>query len=66
MASFESLDGVQVFSATFAEDRARLGDRIQAWLAAHPGIQLVDHTVVQSSDEAFHCLSIVLFYQKKA
>jgi len=55
-------NGVKVFSATMAQDRDQLGDKITEWLSAHAGVEIVDTTVTQSSDEAFHCLAITLFY----
>jgi methylmalonyl-CoA mutase cobalamin-binding subunit len=55
-------NGVKVFSATMAQDREHLGDKITEWLSAHAGVEIVDTTVTQSSDEAFHCLAITLFY----
>ena len=55
-------NGVKIFSATMAQDRDRLGDRITAWLRERPGIDIVDTIVTQSSDEAFHCLAISIFY----
>jgi putative lipoic acid-binding regulatory protein len=52
---------VKVFSATKAKDRDELGDRVTAWLRAHPEV-LVERAVVRlSSDAEFHCLSIVVF-----
>jgi folate-dependent tRNA-U54 methylase TrmFO/GidA len=54
--------GVKVFSATMAVDRARLGEQVTAWLADHPSVNIVDVAVTQSSDEAFHCLAITLFF----
>lgn len=55
-------NGVKVFSATMAQDRDRLGERITEWLRANAQIEVVDTIVTQSSDEAFHCLAITLFY----
>lgn len=55
-------NGVKVFSATMAQERDQLGEKITQWLAANPGVQLVDKIVTQSSDEAFHCLAITLFF----
>lgn len=52
---------VKVFSATMFRDRELLGERVTAWLGAHPELQLVDRCVSQSSDEGFHCLTITLF-----
>ena len=55
-------NGVKVFSATMAPDRDHLGDKISAWLRDHPRVKVVDTIVTQSSDAAFHCLAITLFY----
>jgi len=54
--------GVKVFSATMAQERDQLGEKITHWLKANPGVQIVDKIVTQSSDEAFHCLAITLFF----
>jgi len=56
--------GVKVFSATMAQERDQLGEKITTWLAAHPGVEIVDKIVTQSSDEAFHCLAITLFFNQ--
>ena len=65
---------VKVFSATMAQERDHLGEKITAWLREHlgdkittwlrdnPGVTIVDKIVTQSSDEAFHCVAITLFY----
>lgn len=56
--------GVKVFSATLAEDRDKLGEKVTAWLSANRDkLLVVDQVVLQSSDAAFHCLTIILFYQ---
>jgi hypothetical protein len=55
-------NGVKVFSATMAPERDNLGEKITAWLRDHPNCEIVDTIVTQSSDEAFHCLAITLFY----
>ena len=55
-------NGVKVFSATMAQERDQLGEKITQWLSTHPGVEIVDKIVTQSSDEAFHCLAITLFY----
>lgn len=60
-----AFDGIQVFSATKARERAELGERITAWIQAHRDLDLVDKVVVQSSDAEFHCLTIVLFWRKR-
>ena len=57
-------NGVKVFSATMAQERDQLGEKITQWMSAHPGVEIVDKIVTQSSDEAFHCLAITLFYNE--
>lgn len=52
---------VKVFSATKSRDREALGNRVTAWLRAHPAIQIARANAALSSDYSFHCLSIVLF-----
>jgi hypothetical protein len=58
----DPFNGVKVFSATMAQERELLGDRITEWLRQRPRVKVVDTIVTQSSDEAFHCLAITLFY----
>ncbi len=58
--------GAKVFSATKAKERDELGEVITHWLAAHPEVEIVDKVVTQSSDREFHCLTITLFYRRKA
>ena len=63
MAKLESaFDGVQVFSATKFQDRDVLGEKVTDWIRKNPKKKIVDKVVTQSSDEAFHCLAITLFY----
>jgi hypothetical protein len=57
-------NGVKVFSATMVADREHLGEKITAWMANHPACKLTDVIVTQSSDEAFHCLAITVFYHE--
>ncbi|MGC6415906.1 MAG: hypothetical protein ACON3Z_02180 [Bradymonadia bacterium] len=54
-------DGVKVFSATKANERAELGERVTAWLNSN-AVTVVDTVVRQSSDNQFHCLTILIFY----
>lgn len=65
MANSNEFTGVQVFSATKQLDRDDLGNRITEWLAANPGITIVDKIVKQSSDSEFHCLSCTIFFTGK-
>ena len=55
-------NGVKVFSATMVNDRERLGEKVTDWMEANPGVDVRDMVVTQSSDEAFHCLAITVFY----
>lgn len=55
-------NGLKIFSATMVADREQLGEKITAWIGAHPACKPVEFVVTQSSDEAFHCLAITLFY----
>ena len=57
-------NGVKVFSATMAQERDQLGEKITQWLKVNPGVEIVDKIVTQSSDEAFHCLAITLFFNE--
>lgn len=57
--------GVKVFSATKAKDREELGETVTRWLKSNPEVEMVDRVVSQSSDNEFHCLTIVLFYRQK-
>ena len=58
------MDVVKVFCATRARERAALGDLVTEWLRQEK-VEVVDKVVTQSSDEAFHCLTIVLFCKSK-
>ena len=64
-ASERMMMGVKVFTATKAREREMLGEAVTRWLAENPRAQVTDKIVTQSSDSAFHCLSITLFYEEK-
>lgn len=55
----------KVFTATTGAARADLGDKVTAWLQAHPDVAVVDAIVTQSSDNAYHCFSITLLTREK-
>lgn len=57
--------GVKVFSATKAKERDDLGEQVTRWLRANADLEIVDRVVMQSSDNEFHCLSVVLFYKPR-
>jgi hypothetical protein len=56
-------DGVSTFSTTTAQQRLNLGETVTRWLIANPEREPVVATVLQSSDHAHHCLSIVLHWR---
>jgi hypothetical protein len=60
-SSREQINLVKVFSATKMRDRQSIGEQVTSWMAANPGTRIVKRSVTQSSDDEFHCLSIVLF-----
>jgi hypothetical protein len=62
IADRNRFNGVKVFSATMAQERDQLGEKVTHWLEQHKNVKIVDKIVTQSSDEAFHCLAITLFF----
>lgn len=59
-------DGLQVFSATMQPDRSQLGDRVTDWMAKNRDrLDVVDIEVFQSSDSAYHCLTIIVYFVHK-
>ena len=56
--------GVKVFSATKAKEREELGEAITRWLRSNADLEIVDRVVCQSSDNEFHCYTVVLFYRQ--
>jgi hypothetical protein len=58
-------NGVKVFSATMFADRDRLGDRVTDWIAANGHLKITEMVVTQSSDAAFHCVAITVFYAEQ-
>lgn len=57
--------GMKVFSATKAKEREDLGDKVTRWMRANPEIAVKETVIRQSSDNEFHCLSIIVFYASK-
>jgi hypothetical protein len=62
MRPSSTFNAVKVFSATMLAQRQQLGEVVSDWLTRHPQIDIVDVRVSQSSDDRFHCLSIIVFY----
>jgi len=59
-------NGVKVFSATMVADRDQLGEKVTAWIASHTECKVTDIVITQSSDEAFHCIAITVFYWEES
>jgi hypothetical protein len=57
-------NAIKVFSATKARERSELGEEITRWIDENPGIKINSTEVKQSSDSEFHCLSIIIFYDR--
>ncbi|MEO8844803.1 MAG: hypothetical protein ABI591_23650 [Kofleriaceae bacterium] len=57
--------GLKVFSATMAHQREHLGEAVTTWIAEHPEYQVTEVIVTQSSDSAFHCITITVFYAEQ-
>ncbi|MBN2528618.1 MAG: hypothetical protein JXR76_19670 [Deltaproteobacteria bacterium] len=60
----ENYNAIKVFSATKARERSELGEEITRWIDENPGIEIKNTQVKQSSDSEFHCLSIIIFYNR--
>lgn len=58
--------GVKVFSATKAKEREELGENVSRWLKSNADLEIVEKVVSQSSDNEFHCYSLVIFYKQKS
>jgi hypothetical protein len=63
-----AFSGVKTFCATLWAQRQSLGEQATRWLedarARRPGFQIVDVVVTQSSDKAYHCLTISIFFNE--
>lgn len=58
-------DAVKVFTATKAKEREALGEVMTAWLRGNKGnIEVLNTEIRQSSDQSFHCLTIIVFYRR--
>jgi hypothetical protein len=61
-----AFNGLKVFSATMFADRDRLGEKVTDWMAAHRDLLVTRFVLTQSSDDAFHCIAITVFYNDPA
>jgi hypothetical protein len=55
-------NGLKIFSATMVADREQLGEKVTNWITNHPECKLTELVVTQSSDQAFHCVAITVFF----
>lgn len=58
-----AFDSVRVFTSSMHHVRAVLGDHVSGWIAEHPHDRVTEIAVMQSSDSAYHCYSIIVFYR---
>jgi hypothetical protein len=58
-------NGVKIFSATMVADREQLGEKVTSWIGSNPNKKVTDIVITQSSDEAFHCIAITVFYAEE-
>lgn len=65
-----AFSGVKVISATMVAQRQALGEQVTQWLEnarrERPGFEVVDIVIRQSSDDAFHCVSALIFFREDA
>ena len=52
----------KTFSVTKQRDRDELGGRVTEWLRSQPPKEVIEKQVLQSSDNEFHCFTIVIWY----
>jgi hypothetical protein len=62
LSTARSFNGVKVFSATMVGERERLGERVTEWMRLRGDAETCEVVVTQSSDQAFHCVAITVFY----
>lgn len=59
-------DGLKVFSATMYQDRDQLGEKVTEWIAANQKmVDIVEIEQLQSSDDNFHCVTIIVYFKRK-
>ncbi len=59
----QPFDGVEIWSLTKPREREGLGGRVTSWIRKNKHLQVVDFQISQSSDNAYHCVTVVLFYK---
>lgn len=63
--SQDPFTGVRIFTSTLSAARAQLGDEVTRWIDANPQFQTTEIVQTQSSDRAYHCLTLTVFYRPR-
>ena len=58
-------DGMVIFSASKHTDREKMGADVTAWRRNSASATITDVRTMQSSDNEFHCVTVVIFYKNK-
>ena len=58
-------DGMVMFSATKHTERKEMGTSVTDWRKANASATIVEVRTLQSSDNEFHCVTIIIFYKNK-
>lgn len=58
-------DGMVIFSASKHADREKMGADVTAWRRNNASATITDVRTMQSSDNEFHCVTVVIFYKNK-
>ncbi len=58
-------DGMMIFSASKHGDRERMGENVTAWRLRNSTSVITDVRTMQSSDNEFHCVTVIIFYKNK-
>ena len=58
-------DGMAIFSASKHTEREQLGANVTSWRQKNADKTIVEARTMQSSDNEFHCVTIVIFYKNK-
>jgi hypothetical protein len=58
-------DGMILFSASKHEERNKLGEAVTEWRKRNASLVVLETQTLQSSDNAFHCVTIAIFYAYK-
>lgn len=57
---------IKVFSSTMQKDRDSLGEKVTDWLrGASSRLDITEIRTLQSSDNEFHCLTMIIFAEER-